>query len=1218
MRLKLNNSIKELGNKKIFKIPFIILTTILLISSIINPLFAETFRTPHTRINDDRSDTSYEIDCDIAWNATSGEIYVVWLDGRNGDNDVYFSKSLDGGKTFTGQIRINQDATGKWQGDPSIAWNPSNGFIYVVWSDPRSGSDIYFARSEDGGDSWIEPINNPINDESAEFRFGPDLATDGTNVYVAWVDYRRSPSADIFFSKSIDDGDNWLSNIRLTDVDLPGNLTTPSITAAQGNVYVSWADGRREGGKYDIHLNRSLDGGNSWPWSNQIINSDPWGAHNTETCIVTNRTGQNVYIVWQDDRWSPGSWEMDIYLDRSSDYGATWLLNEKQVDDTPNGGNSYNPQIAIQDGPTYDSLYVVWADYRNSVDYDIYYSNSIDSGDTWSSPNERVDDTDINYNQNDDSSWQRYPVIAVNTTGNIAYVAWYDNRDGTNDIWFSKSDIGSGVWYTPNVNVDNRGYDDNHQMMPSIATDNTGRIHAVWADDREGDWDIFYSNSADNGVTWSPNAKVNKGDVEAYRGNATIALDKSNNNIYVVWESDISGDLDVYLANSTDGGITFSQAIRVNDDTDMDQRVPDIAVDYSNQNVYVVWMDQDATSGGIRCAKSTDHGQSFDASVLVNDTLGLPITRFFPSITVDSNNHNIYAVWSEISPPSGVIMFSKSTDLGNSFGLDKRVSDSTDPLVSELYPDIAVNGTGHIVVVWEGEDSLVIKDIRSTYSFDFGDNFGDGINDNDIIVNDDPTGDHETPSIAADGTYFYVVWRDGRDPDLEINFSKSGDGGLNWGTNYPIGAKFPWRDIGFPCIATYGNQAYMAWLDNRSDFKYDVYFSNGTILDSAPWVIDLNEVPDSIPAGRGKVNITANGSDDEDLENVLTVVFEYRDSNWPNWNTTYLDTATYVGIPPLGYWHINFTPPSEAPLGYYDFRVRFQDQTGRLSDWFYDLDAVFVSFPPDITPPIITSGPFVTDRTDTTATIEWITDEPAIGLVWYGLGAPDTESTPSLLSTFHSITPTDLAPGRLYYFRVNSTDEVGNGMTSSELTFSTKFPIHLEPGWNMISVPLNQTETDLGRVLESIDGDYDAVQCYDATDSADFWKHNHIAKPPALNDLVEINRYKGIWIHITNPFGTTLYVNGTAPDVGYINQITLYKGWNLVGYPSLIEREPVSAGFSVDVDGVFWYNATSAQWETWDPGTHHDPDTLHLLKAGQGLWIHYTGTMYVWSLEYVS
>ena len=166
----------------------------------------------------------------------------------------------------------------------------------------------------------------------------------------------------------------------------------------------------------------------------------------------------------------------------------------------------------------------------------------------------------------------------------------------------------------------------------------------------------------------------------------------------------------------------------------------------------------------------------------------------------------------------------------------------------------------------------------------------------------------------------------------------------------------------------------------------------------------------------------------------------------------------------------------------------------------------------------------------------------------------------------------------------------------------------------MISVPLIQVDTALHLVLENISGDYDAVQWYNPNDINDPWKHHSTRKPQSLNDLSEIDRLRGFWIHMKN--ATTFYINGTAPEIGYINQITLYNGWNFVGYPSIIERIPASSGLPVEVDKVQWYNASSGFWEFWDPGG--SPDTLSLLRPGQGLWIHYTGITDVWSLEYVS
>ncbi len=82
-----------------------------------------------------------------------------------------------------------------------------------------------------------------------------------------------------------------------------------------------------------------------------------------------------------------------------------------------------------------------------------------------------------------------------------------------------------------------------------------------------------------------------------------------------------------------------------------------------------------------------------------------------------------------------------------------------------------------------------------------------------------------------------------------------------------------------------------------------------------------------------EINITANGTDPEDSEDILTPYFEYSDPNVPDWNTTYLGNPIYIGIAPSGFWQVSFTPPGDAPLGLYEFRVRFEDPNGSSSGW---------------------------------------------------------------------------------------------------------------------------------------------------------------------------------------------------------------------------------------------------------------------------------------------
>jgi hypothetical protein len=55
--------------------------------------------------------------------------------------------------------------------------------------------------------------------------------------------------------------------------------------------------------------------------------------------------------------------------------------------------------------------------------------------------------------------------------------------------------------------------------------------------------------------------------------------------------------------------------------------------------------------------------------------------------------------------------------------------------------------------------------------------------------------------------------------------------------------------------------------------------------------------------------------------------------------------------------------------------------------------------------------------------------------------------------------------------------------------------LYLNKGWNLISIPLNQSNSDILEDFQSIDGDYDSVQWYNSFDINDSWKHYHISKP---------------------------------------------------------------------------------------------------------------------------
>ena len=153
---------------------------------------------------------------------------------------------------------------------------------------------------------------------------------------------------------------------------------------------------------------------------------------------------------------------------------------------------------------------------------------------------------------------------------------------------------------------------------------------------------------------------------------------------------------------------------------------------------------------------------------------------------------------------------------------------------------------------------------------------------------------------------------------------------------------------------------------------------------------------------------------------------------------------------------------------------------------------------------------------------------------------------------------------------------------------------------NWMSIPVLSSENEIATVLHSIEGQYDAVQWYDASDSKDPWKHNHIAKPQHMNDLNQINHTMGIWIHLTDSEDTVLVLNGTRPSSPQF--ISLKKGWNMVGYPSLSNKVRTNALnnliFDTHVDSIWTFNASTQKWQEMGSSDY--------FELGKGYWIHAT------------
>lgn len=99
--------------------------------------------------------------CDVSGGQYHGNIYINWVDQRNGefDPDVWFVKSSDGGNTWCPPRRVNNDSAGNMQFLTWMTVDQLTGYIWFVFYDRRdyhdNNTDVYLAVSYDGGDSFV-------------------------------------------------------------------------------------------------------------------------------------------------------------------------------------------------------------------------------------------------------------------------------------------------------------------------------------------------------------------------------------------------------------------------------------------------------------------------------------------------------------------------------------------------------------------------------------------------------------------------------------------------------------------------------------------------------------------------------------------------------------------------------------------------------------------------------------------------------------------------------------------------------------------------------------------------------------------------------------------------------------------------------------------------------------------------------------------------------
>ena len=366
------------------------------------------------------------------WNiaAIGDTVHIIWYDNRDGNNEIYYKRSADGGQTWGTDTRLTNNSADSYH--PCIALSGST--IHVVWSDKRDGNyEIYYKHSADRGSTWAAEMRLTIGDSSS---LDPSIAVSGLIVSIVWYDIRDG-NWEIYYKRSTDGGVTWEADKRLTND--PASSQNASVAVSDSMVHVVWGDFRASANG-DIFYKNSADNGATWGQDIQL----------TENNAVSRRpsiaaSGSLVHIVWYDHR----SGDNEIFYKRSADGGITWG-NDTQI--TNSLGASLNPSVAVSGS----AVHVVWYDTRDG-DLEIYYRKSDDEGLTWG--------TDVRLTNAPYPS--ENPSIAI--SGPVVHLAWTDNRDGNAEIYYKRDTTGGFAVGINDGSIGNR--DQQIFLYPNPASD---------------------------------------------------------------------------------------------------------------------------------------------------------------------------------------------------------------------------------------------------------------------------------------------------------------------------------------------------------------------------------------------------------------------------------------------------------------------------------------------------------------------------------------------------------------------------------------------------------------------------------------------------------------------------------------------------------------------------------------------------------------------------
>ena len=390
----------------------------------------------------------------LVWN---GDGYALaWWDGRHGDSEIYFGR-------VACCDDADQDGYTECAGDPNDADPAVNPDAQETCDGRDDNGNGAVDEGCDGDCDAAEESSGDVRvtDDSA-ISILPAAVWNGGGYGVAWED-SRDGSRDIYFAALDPAGGRLDADLAITSD--AGNSEDPDLVWTGDGYGVVWKDDRD--GNEEVYFAR-LDASGAKVSGDMRISYDPGASHQPD--LAWN--GSEFAVVWEDDR--NGDW--DLYFARV-DASGNKIGGDVRV--MAGSFGSLEPQL-VWTGTEYG---MTWRDIRDG-NWEVYFTRFDVNGVLLGGDIRITNDTGYSSG------------LALVWTGSEYAVAWNDARDTEWEIWFARiSHLGAKIGDDVRVTDD----DAYHSWYPSLTW--TGSEYGVaWRDERDGNNEIYFARLSDTGA----------------------------------------------------------------------------------------------------------------------------------------------------------------------------------------------------------------------------------------------------------------------------------------------------------------------------------------------------------------------------------------------------------------------------------------------------------------------------------------------------------------------------------------------------------------------------------------------------------------------------------------------------------------------------------------------------------------------------------------------